>query len=262
MNGVIQAIRVELLKARRSKVPLLTALVFTLPALAGGFFMVVIRDPDLARQLGLISAKAQLVAGSADWETYLGELLTMAISIGGVVIFGFIVSWVFGREYADRTVTDLLALPTSRSAIVLAKFVVVVLLSVMLTLLDYLLGLGVGTAIHLPPLTPEVFWEGTAKIAVTSALTFALLSPIAFFASMGRGYLLPIGVTVLVVILAQIVAAAGWGQYFPWSIPALQAGLAGPQYTDLGAASYIILGLTSLAGVVATFLWWELADQR
>ena len=73
---------------------------------AGGFFMIVMKDPDLARRLGLISAKAQIVAGSADWPTYLG-MLAQATAIGGIMLFGLIGSWVFGREYSDHTLKDL-----------------------------------------------------------------------------------------------------------------------------------------------------------
>ena len=69
MLNLRQAIWVELLKARRSRRPLLTALGFALLPLVDGFFMVVIRDPELARQAGLISAKAQITMGSADWPT-------------------------------------------------------------------------------------------------------------------------------------------------------------------------------------------------
>lgn len=81
------------------------------------------KDPDLARRLGLISAKAQIVAGSADWPTYLG-FLAQATAVGGILLFALIGSWVFGREYSDRTISDLLPLPTPRRSIVLAKFVV------------------------------------------------------------------------------------------------------------------------------------------
>jgi ABC-2 type transport system permease protein len=58
-----------------------------------------------------------------------------------------------------------------------------------------------------------------------------------------------------------VVAIAGWGEYFPWSIPALYTGLAGNQDPGLGRVSYIIVILTSLARVAGTLLWWELADQ-
>ena len=117
MRNISQAVWVELLKARRSRLPLFTALGFALAPLAGGFVMIVLKDPELARRAGLISTKAQIVAGSADWQTYLA-LLAQATGIGGFILFSLIGSWVFGREYADHTIKDLLALPVSRSAIV------------------------------------------------------------------------------------------------------------------------------------------------
>ena len=260
MNNVAQAIWVELLKARRSKMPLLTVLGFSLAPFVGGLFMIVIKDPDLARRLGIISVKSQIFAGSADWQTYLG-FLSQATAIGGIMLFGFIGSWVFGREYSDHTIKDLLALPTSRSTIVLAKFVLVMLWSAALTLVIYLIGLGVGVAVALSPASPETFRQGTITVAITAGLTIALVTPIAFFASAGRGYLPPLGFAVLALILAQIIAAVGWGEYFPWSVPALRAGLAGPQYASLGVVSYLVVILTSLAGLIGTFAWWTLADQ-
>jgi len=260
MTGFVQAVWVELLKARRSKVPLLTGLAFSMAPLAGGFFMIILRDPELARRMGMISAKAQLVAGSADWPTYL-DLLTQALAIGGIIVFGFVASWVFGREYSDRTLKDLLALPTSRSAIVLAKFVVVGLWSASLTLAVYLVGLGIGAAVALPPVAGEVFRQGIITFAITAGMTIILVTPVAFFASAGRGYLPALGFTILTLVAAQIVAATGWGEYFPWAIPALYAGMAGPQYADLGPASYVLLVVTSLGGAVGTLAWWELADH-
>jgi ABC-2 type transport system permease protein len=260
MSNLIQAIWVELLKARRSRMPLLTVLGFSLAPLSGGFFMIVMKDPELARRLGLISAKAQIVGGSADWPTYLG-LLAQATAIGGIMLFSLIGSWVFGREYSDHTIKDLLALPTPRFVIVLAKFIIVMLWSAALTGVIYLIGLGVGAAVALPPAPVEIFWQGTITIAMTACLTITLVTPIAFFASAGRGYLPPMGAAILAVILAQVIAAAGWGEYFPWSVPALYAGMAGPEYANMGLASYLVVGLTSLAGLIATLVWWEVADQ-
>ncbi len=260
MNNLAQAARVELLKARRSKMPLVTLLAFSLAPFAGGFFMFVLKDPELARRMGLISVKAQIIAGSADWPTYLG-VLAQALAIGGVILFSLITSWVFGREYADHTVNDLLALPTPRTAIVLAKFMLILLWSAALTVAIYLIGLGVGTAVGLPPAPGEIFWQGAITIAISAALTIALTTPIAFFASAGHGYLPPMGVAILAVIAAQIVAAAGWGEYFPWSIPALYSGMAGPAFAAIDPASYLILILATLLGLVGTIAWWELADQ-
>lgn len=260
MSNISQTIWVELLKVRRSKMPWLTVFAFSLAPFAGGFFMIIMKDPDLARRLGVISAKAQIMAGAADWPTYLG-ILAQAIAVGGIILFSFINSWVFGREYSDRTIKDLLALPTSRSVIVLAKFVLIALWSAALTVVIYLIGLAVGLIVGLPPVSTMIFWQSSLTITMTAALTIALTTPIAFFASAGRGYLPPMGAAILAVILAQVIAATGWGEYFPWSIPALHAGIAGPEYMQLGLSSYIIVIVTSLVGLLGTFAWWEVADQ-
>ena len=50
MNNIAQAVWVEMLKARRSRMPLLTALGFSLLPLGGGFFMIVLKDPEMARR--------------------------------------------------------------------------------------------------------------------------------------------------------------------------------------------------------------------
>lgn len=260
MSSLSDALWVEVLKARRSRMPLLTALGFLVAPLAGGFFMIVLKDPEFARRAGLISTKAQITAGVADWPTYLG-LLAQAIAIGGILLFSLIGSWVFGREYVDRTVWDLLALPTSRSTIVIAKFIVVALWSAALAATIYLIGLGVGALIVLPRGSADVMLQGGATLVITAGLTIALVTPIVFFASMGRGYLPPMGIAIFALVLAQILAAAGWGGYFPWSVPALYAGVAGVQYASLGAISYLLVILTSLAGIVGTLVWWEYADQ-
>jgi len=255
MNNLTQAIWVEFLKARRSKMPWLTALGFAMVPLGGGFFMIVLKDPEMARRVGLISTKAQLTMGAADWPTYL-RFLTMAVGAGGIILFGLITGWVFGREYSDRTVKDLLALPTSRSAIVLSKCVVIAVWSAALTVLICLITLGVGAALGLPPVPPQVFWQSGITITVAACLTITLVTPIALAASAWHGYLPPIGVMILAMGLAQLINAAGWGEYFPWSVPALYV-----QGEHLGIASYVIVILTGVAGLGGTLLWWEWADQ-
>lgn len=255
LGNLAQAIWVELLKARRSKMPLITALGFAMLPLAGGFFMIVLKDPEMAKRMGLISAKAQLTMGAADWPTYL-QFLSMAVGVGGIILFGLITSWVFGREYSDHTLKDILALPTSRSVIVISKFVVIALWSAILTILTILITLGVGNALDLPPVTQELFWQTGIAISLAVIMTIALTTTIALAASVWHGYLAPVGVLILLMALAQLVNTAGWGEYFPWAVPALVV-----QGEPLGLASYLIVGITSFAGLAGTLLWWELADQ-
>jgi len=81
--------------------------------------MYVAQHPEMSAKLGLVGAKAQFFSENS-WKGYL-EIINQLIAVLGVIGFGFITSWVFGREYIEHTLTDILALPVSRSSIVLAK---------------------------------------------------------------------------------------------------------------------------------------------
>lgn len=260
MNGVAAALWVEALKARRSRMPWLTALGFSLAPLVGGLFMMVLKDPAWARRSGLITPKAQITTGAADWPTYFG-LLAQATAIGGLILFGLIAIWTFGREYGDQTVKDLLALPTSRGAIVGAKFIVVASWSAVLTALIYALGLAIGSAIGLPGWSVGLAADAAGRLAATAGLTVALITPFGWAASAGRGYLPPVGALFLAIFLSQVVAALGWGAYFPWSVPALSSGVAGPGARHLGASSYLLVAVAGVAGIAGTLAWWRFADQ-
>ena len=58
-------------------------------------------------------------------------------------------------------------------------------------------------------------------------------------------------------LLINLVSLAGWGEYFPWAVPALYA----QGKIALAPVSYAIVLLTGLAGMAVTWWWWKYADQ-
>jgi ABC-2 type transport system permease protein len=260
MTNFLSALWAESLKARRSKVPVLTAFGFSLAPLAGGLFMIILKDPEAARSMGLISVKAQITAGTADWPAFIG-LLAQAVAVGGAFVFAIITAWVFGREFSDRTVKDLLALPTPRESIVSAKFILITVWTIALTLLVFGLGLIVGTLVKIPGWSTELLRTAFVNVLDAALLNIALMPCVALVASFGRGYLPPLGWALLTVFLAQIAAITGWGGWFPWSVPALFCGAVGPRAEQIGWYSYISVLLALVAGIAATFMWWRSADQ-
>ena len=260
MNGFLACLWAETLKARRSKVPLLASIGFTLAPLMDGFFMFIMKDPERAREMGLLSVKAQLAMSTADWTTFFG-VLTQAIAVGGVIVFSIVTAWIFGREFSDHTAKDLLALPTSREKIVTAKLIVIAGWVLVTTLWIYLVGLVLASLVNIPGWTSPLAWRSFYDVLLTAGMTFILMTPVAFIASMGRGYLPPLGWAVLTIFFSQIVAATGWGAWFPWSVPALYSGVVGPRAEQLGAHSYVLVILAGILGLAATFWWWRHADQ-
>ncbi len=250
----------EILKIRRSKVFWIILIAFSVMPVMMGFIMFVMKDPELAKSAGLMGKKASL-QGNADWQTYLG-MLAQLISIGGVVGFGFITSWVFGREYAERTMKDLLALPISRISIVWAKFIAICMWCLFLTCMIFALGMTIGALIQLDGFTNEILQDSMVTFFVSALLVILLCPPVAFFASFGGGYLSPIGFVILAVIVAQVAGAVGFGDYFPWAIPALYSGAAGAENAKLEMISFVILFMTSVIGVINTLIWWRYADHH
>jgi ABC-2 type transport system permease protein len=257
---VTGALWAEVVKVRRSRLPWLTVLAFTVVAGVGGLFMFILADPARARSLGLLGTKAQTLNGTADWPTYLG-FLAQAVAVGGTMVFGIVVIWLFGREYSDHTAKDLLALPTARTAIVAAKFVVAGVWCLLLSVQVYVLGLAIGAGLGLPGWSTGTARHGLVVILLTAVMTVALVTPLGLAASAGRGYLAAVGVLFGVVFSAQIVAVLGYGGYFPWSVPALYSGLAGPDKPLPGPVGYVLVGVVGIAGTVGTGYWWRTADQ-
>jgi ABC-2 type transport system permease protein len=210
--------------------------------------------------MGLISTKAQLTAGTADWPAFF-NLLTQGTAIGGAILFSILTTWAFGREFSDHTVKELLALPTSREATVTAKFVVIAIWTLILTLIMFAVSLIVGTLVTIPGWSSELLGSSFINVIGSTLLNMLLLPYIALLASTGRGYMPPFGWTILMVALAQIAIITGWGDWFPWAVPALFAEAAGPRAELLGTHGYVVIVIASILGLAATYYWWRSADQ-
>jgi ABC-2 type transport system permease protein len=222
------------------------------------FLIFVARNPEVSAQLGLVSAKANLLAYSAtDWPAYL-KLQSQVIAAGGFFFSVLAIAWVFGREFADGTLKDMLAVPVPRSKIVVAKFGVAVAWSAVTTVVVLISGLVVGALLRLPGGSAGSILAGVLGISIAAGLAIVTVLPFALFASVGRGYLLPLGAAVLTLMAANLVALLGWGAYFPWAVPLLFA----MGKDTLPPVSYAIVLLTGALGVVATDLWWRSADQN
>jgi len=260
VNGLRAAIATEFLKSRRSRVPWGVAVGFTAAPLVMGLFMVILKDPEGARALGLLGAKAQLTAGTADWPTFL-NLMGQATTVGGAILFAFLAAWVVGREFADRTVRGLLANPTPRRTIVVAKATVVASWGIAVSAWVLALGLAIGAVVGLPGWSSADAAGTIASIALAMVLTIGLQAWAMFFAGVGRGYIAPLAWAVGMVATSQVLSVLGWGSWFPWSVPAILAGAGGTQVEPVSAAAVVAVVVVVIGGLAATIVWWERADH-
>jgi len=262
--AILPSLWVEFQKVRRSKTLWITAIAFLLVTLISGLFMFILQNPERASRFGLVGAKAQIFGGAADWPS-LFNLTLLMLSVGGLIIFGFIFIWIFGREFTDKTVCDIMSLPTSRVTIISAKFITAAYWSLALILMVFVLTLGVGVILQLPGWSAVTILNGLRLVLITGLLTMVLSTTFALSASITRGYLPAVGCLFLALVLDQIISQLGYGEYFPWAIPMYYGGaaeaLTGKTATPLGLTSYILVAVVSILSLVITGVWWRNADQ-
>lgn len=260
MSSFLSAFWAESLKVSKSKMFWIILSVFIIFPLMPGFYMFILKNPELFGNSGMLS-RITSFAGKADWANYF-SMVTQSIPGGaGGVGFGFITCWVFGQEFSNHTMKDILALPISRVTIVLAKYAVITVWSIFLSAVLLVTLLTMGSVIQLEGWSSQVISNAIRVFTATSLLTILLSAPIGFLASRGRGYLVPMGFVAAAFAIASFAGNLGFGPYFPWAIPALFSGAAGPEAAQLSAASYIILFLTCIFGLLGTMAWWRYADQ-
>ncbi|WNS42394.1 ABC transporter permease [Paenibacillus sp. MMS20-IR301] len=198
--------------------------------------------------------------GEINLTGYLKEL-GIILSMGGLIGFGFVFSWIFGREYSDRTVKDMLALPLSRYGTAAAKLIVAAALCAVLALIMFLTGCMTAWLVRLDGWSLGNITSGFGNYALISLMVICLSVPVAWMASTGRGYLPPLGFVLLTIVAAQFGGALGIVEYIPWAIPGLRSGASGEEQTHLQMLSLVLPYLTGGIGLIGTLAWWRYADQ-
>jgi ABC-type transport system involved in multi-copper enzyme maturation permease subunit len=253
---------VEWLKIRKSKIFWVTILFFMFVSSMMSLLMFVQKYPEISGKFGMIGDKASMLRfGEPSWNNYF-RLIIEGMAGVGMVGIGFITSWIFGREFSDHTLKDILALPVSRVYIVLSKFIMIILWFILLSIIYLAFGLVAGLLIDLPGLSGEIILKSGYTYFVTTFLIIFLCTPVAFFASYSSGYIFPIGFVILTLILANFSGLVGLGSYFPWAVPGLYGTPSGSEGMQLNCSSYIILICTGLVGLAGTLVFWIYADQK
>lgn len=256
-----QVLATELLKLRRCKVTWFSVGALSLGPLAIALFMWIVRSPGRAAQLGLLGTKADLSGVEATWPSYL-SMLTLVVGMGGLLLLAFIVAYLFAREYVEGTAKNLLVLPIGRHWFVLAKLLVAALWWSLLVAGAIAETLVVGAVMALPGLSAGIVRGGVHDVVLVAAVVYLLSPLVAWIATLGRGYLAPLGFALAMLVLAQVFGKTGWAPWFPWSIVASFVGSVGQPVATVTASSFVVVILAFFVGIGATVAQLRYSDNQ
>jgi ABC-2 type transport system permease protein len=131
------------------------------------------------------------------------------------------------------------------------------LLTAQLVVISLLLGTWLG----LPGWSGDSALHGLGTVFATALLTLSLATTYGLAARVGRGYLAAVAAMFVSLFAAQVIAALVFGAWFPWSVPSLLSGIAGPELASPGPLSIAGVVVLGAATSVATVIWWEHADH-
>jgi len=253
MHGLGAAISVEGRKMLAARVPVVTAILLIAGVTAICLSTTVATtsgSPDIIAKLGPLVA-------AGGWPGYLnaGLQVTAAGSAGAC---GILLSWSFGREFSEGTISGLFTLPVSRVAVASAKLIVYVLWCIasavavtgVLILAGLVVGLGamsvadVGVVVRLPLLM---------------LMTACMVIPAAWVSTLSRGLLGGIAVTIGLVASTQVLVFTGAGPWYPPAAPALWA--LQPTQTN-GSAALVGLLLPAVFVFLTGLAWRRLQLDR
>ena len=195
------------------------------------------------------------VAMGVSWEAYFSDINMFAAIM--IIGFAFTTCWIFGREYSDKTINDLLVKPISKLRIAISKFIAIFLWNTLLTILMFAVVVLIGACVSLTHGTATLILDHFLLFMATSLLTMFVSTISSFVANVTKGYLAPIGLIFLIVLIINIVENVGLSAYIPWTIPGLlmSDGFLSP-------ISVFILAITGITGFVGTVAWWRFAEQQ
>ena len=234
----------ELMKFRRAVLPRIATIMLVggITAIASSFMWAALQPGSaMAIKLGALVTEE-------GWAGYLSIAGQIAATAGGIGP-GVVLAWLFGREFADGTITGLFGLPVGRASFASAKLLVFAMwtLAFCLALVTLLVIVGVVLGLGLPDGTA---WARAGKLLVILVLSAMLSLPAGLAASLTRGYLGGIGAVVGIVIVSQIAVATGAGGWFTFAAPGMWAATPGA-VLDATTLVQLLLVLPLTAGFAA-----------
>jgi hypothetical protein len=192
------------------------------------------------------------------WFTFTRLAPQFMASGYGVILFGLVAAYLFGREHVEGTAEQMLTAPMRREYPVFAKAVLLVAWVLALAALAAVVQMGWAAVLGLRGFSWQFAATALRESLTVGVLILGTLPFVALVAMIGRGYLAPMVFSAMSAMAGLGLAEAGWARWFPWSMPMAVVGFVWlPPFpiAALTAGSWWLMAGVFAVGV-AVLVWY------
>lgn len=252
MEALLNIVYCEILKLRRSKIVLFSIL----GVLSTPFLM-------LVEALQTHFEHPEEVFTLSD--IYDSSLLYVMLLMN-IMVYVAITSYLFSREYTEKTLKTILPIPVSRFDFITGKFLILNIWTMLLTVLTwaaiFALMLGYHVIFGLDGFSLKVAGEWLIKFLLGSVLMFMTISPFAYIAERTKGFVIPVIISAAVVMGSAALSNQEFGALYPYtaSLFLINGRIKSTPYPIPLVIGIIVL--FSLIGFYLTFRYFDREDFK
>ena len=181
------------------------------------------------------------------------------VLIIGVPLYGVITAYLFGREYLEDTLKNLLTIPVSRISYIMSKLVILFMWIMLLSLVSWGLTLLLGILGQFEGLNTLLIVEYLGRFITGGILVFILSTPIVLVAVVMKNYVPTIILTIVITMINVMSGNSEHRALFPWAAAGDIAN-GTLQQTYPAEISYTIIFITSIIGFISAIVYFKKVD--
>ena len=199
-------------------------------------------------------------------ETMFENSLLYVMLLMNIIICVALSSYLFSREYVEKTIKNLITLPVFRRTYISGKFLSLLLLVELLMIATWS-GILVIAVFYQFFFELDGFFAGIIvrwllKFIIAGGLLFLTISPFAYIAEKSKGLVTPIIIMSVVVMGSAALCNQELGALYPWTATYL---ILSGRIAETGYPIWLsttIIALTAIVGFGMTYYYFEKEDLR
>ncbi|MBS4536296.1 ABC transporter permease [Clostridium sp. D2Q-14] len=243
---MVNLIRSELLKLKRSKMIIISIL----GAMVTPIMVFV----------GVLKAKFTTADKIVTYADIFSESNLYIMLLFGVIVYTVIGSYLFSREYVEKTLKIILTVPVSRVTFIVVKFLMLLVWIIALTVITWVCSLFFAVLSRASEFSMLILKQSIIEYFWGGILLFLMISPFVFIAIYSKGVVVPIITAASVVMINIAVSNENLAALFPWTSSYL---LVTGQIENTGYPMWLaifLISLVSLSGFISSVIYFKKED--